>query len=46
MVDRYAKFATEILRVAAARIATRGSNVTKLVHFCHSGAEKETREAC
>lgn len=37
MVDRYAKFATEHLAVAAARIESgRGANVVKLPHFPHS----------
>lgn len=40
MVDRYAKFATENLSAAAARIeAGRGGNVVQLSRFCH-GQEK------
>lgn len=40
MVDRYAKFATENLSAAAARIeAGRGGNVVQLSRFCH-GKEK------
>ncbi len=47
MVDRYAKFATENLRDAAARIElARQENVPSLVRFCHGGAQKKTSEAC
>jgi hypothetical protein len=36
MVDRYAKFATEHLTAAAARIERgRGRNVINLVRFCN-----------
>ena len=45
MADTYAKFATDNLRAAAARIdSTRAANVTKLVHFCHSGVEEGVSE--
>ena len=37
MVDRYAKFGTEHLAAAAARIERRGDkNVVDLAHFCHT----------
>ena len=37
MVDRYAKFATENLKVAASRIENgKGGNVINLAHFCHT----------
>jgi hypothetical protein len=37
MVDRYAKFATETLAVAAARIehGKQGNNVIRLSRLCH-----------
>ena len=41
MVDRYAKFATEHLSVAAARIERGGEkNVVELVRFCHGQKDK------
>ncbi|WP_295624134.1 site-specific integrase [uncultured Nitrosomonas sp.] len=41
MVDRYAKYATEHLRVAAARIEReRGGHVIELSRFCHVQKEK------
>jgi len=41
MVDRYAKFGTEHLTVAAARIEReRDKNVIELSLFCHSKAPK------
>ena len=41
MVDRYAKFATDNLRVAAGRIeSARAESVTKLVHFCHTAGDE------
>lgn len=41
MVDRYAKYATEHLAVAAARIENgRGGNVVQLSRFCHVPKEK------
>ncbi|MEO8487714.1 MAG: site-specific integrase, partial [Betaproteobacteria bacterium] len=43
MVDRYAKFATENLRVAATRIETmRAANVIPMSRFCHV---EETKKA-
>ena len=43
MVDRYAKYATEHLRVAAARIeGGRGGNVVNLSRFCHVQKEKRS----
>ncbi|MBK9662085.1 MAG: tyrosine-type recombinase/integrase [Nitrosomonas sp.] len=43
MVDRYAKYATEHLRVAAARIEDgRGGNVVNLSRFCHVQKEKRS----
>lgn len=43
MVDRYAKYATEHLRVAAARIERgRGGEIIDLSRFCH--AQKEKRD--
>jgi integrase len=42
MVDRYAKFATEHLAVAASRIeAASKESVIELAHFCHSATEGE-----
>jgi hypothetical protein len=41
MVDRYAKFATEHLSVAAARIERgRDRNVIELSRFCHGTKRK------
>ena len=41
MVDRYAKFATDHLAIAAARIeAGRGDNVVTLSRFCHASQTK------
>lgn len=41
MVDRYAKYATEHLSVAAARIENgRGGNVVQLSRFCHAQSKK------
>ena len=41
MVDRYAKYATEHLTLAAARIENgRGGNVVQLSHFCHTDKDK------
>lgn len=41
MVDRYAKFATENLRVAASRIENGlGENVLQLSRFCHVEKKK------
>lgn len=43
MVDRYAKYATEHLRIAAARIEDgRGGNVVNLSRFCHVQKEKRS----
>jgi len=42
--DRYAKFATDNLRAAAARIDSTRANVTKLVRFCHGGVEEGVSE--
>jgi hypothetical protein len=45
MVDRYAKFATEHLAAAAARIERgRDANVISFVTFCH-GPVKQTDTA-
>jgi hypothetical protein len=45
MVDRYAKFATDNLAAAAARIETsRAGNVLPLAHFCHSGKAKRVAQ--
>lgn len=42
MVDRYAKFATENLRVAASRIeGGSGGNVIHMSRFCHGQDEKK-----
>ena len=41
MVDRYAKFATENLQVAASRIdSRRDPNVVSLSRFCHGRAKR------
>ncbi len=40
MVDRYAKFATENLAIAAARIESGRDNVVQLSRFCHAQKEK------
>lgn len=43
MVDRYAKYATEHLRVATARIEReRGGRVIELSRFCHVQKEKRS----
>lgn len=36
MVDRYAKFSTENMALAASRIEEKGANVIPLSHFCHT----------
>ena len=42
MVDRYAKFATEHLAAAAARIESAGEeNVIELSRFCHGATGSE-----
>ena len=41
MMDRYAKFAMENLKVAASRIENgKGGNVFQLAHFCHARKSK------
>ena len=44
MVDRYAKFGTEHLATAAARIERRcDKNVVDFAHFCHTRDKQRVR---